>query len=96
MFRLPRDPSVTYVKRVIGLPGDRIQMVDGRLLINGQAVPLTPAGNGRWKMKMAVFQRVARYTEILPGGVSHPIFKMRWDGMLDNTPVFTVPPVISS
>ena len=34
---------------------------------------------------------MARYTEILPGGVRHSIFKMHWDGMLDNTPVFTVP-----
>src|SRR5581483_2661536 len=40
VFRLPRDPSQTYVKRVIGLPGDRIQMVDGKLVINGQTVPL--------------------------------------------------------
>src|ERR1700712_5736646 len=34
VFRLPRDPKQTYVKRVIGLPGDRIQMVHGRLIIN--------------------------------------------------------------
>src|SRR6185312_4899969 len=42
VFRLPRDPSQTYVKRVIGLPGDRIQMIQGRLIINGQTVPLIP------------------------------------------------------
>src|SRR5215510_3034998 len=38
VFRLPRDPSTTYVKRLIGLPGDRIQMRDGRLYINGAMV----------------------------------------------------------
>jgi signal peptidase I len=39
VFRLPRDPSTTYVKRLIGLPGDRIQMQGGRLYINGALVP---------------------------------------------------------
>ena len=39
VFRLPRDPSTTYVKRLIGLPGDRIQMQAGRLYINGALVP---------------------------------------------------------
>src|SRR5262245_3926828 len=38
VFRLPRDPSVDYIKRVIGLPGDRIQMIDGLLHINGVPV----------------------------------------------------------
>src|SRR5438445_310419 len=37
-YRLPRDPSITYVKRIVGLGGDRIQMIDGALHINGQAV----------------------------------------------------------
>src|ERR1700675_3320026 len=38
VFRLPREDSVDYIKRVIGLPGDRIQMIDGLLYINGVAV----------------------------------------------------------
>src|SRR5216110_446688 len=38
VFRLPRDDSTDYIKRVIGLPGDRIQMMDGQLHINGQPV----------------------------------------------------------
>ena len=38
MFRLPKDDSTDYIKLVIGLPGDRIQMIDGVLHINGQPV----------------------------------------------------------
>ncbi len=38
VFRLPKDPSIDYVKRVIGLPGDRIQMINGVLHINGTPV----------------------------------------------------------
>jgi signal peptidase I len=47
IFRLPRDPSETLVKRVIGLPGDRVRMVAGRLVINGQPVKLEAAGTGQ-------------------------------------------------
>src|SRR6201990_2113178 len=38
VFPLPRDTSIDYIKRVIGLPGDKIQMLDGLLYINGEAV----------------------------------------------------------
>jgi signal peptidase I len=92
VFRLPRDPSVTYVKRVIGLPGDRIAMADGRLVINGVTVPLKPDGAGQVENEDGSLARVARFAETLPGGVTHPIFKLRWDGMLDNMPALTVPP----
>ena len=91
VFRLPRDPSQTYVKRVIGLPGDRIQMIDGHLVINDVKAPLTPAGSGDVEFGDGAKRAVARFTETLPGGARHAIFKWRWDGVLDNTPVFTVP-----
>ena len=91
VFRLPRDTKQTYVKRVIGLPGDRIQMIDGRLFINGQAVALKAAGTGRVEEGDGQWHDIARFTETLPGGVSHPIFKAGWDEPLDNTPVFMVP-----
>jgi signal peptidase I len=91
VFRLPRDTNQTYVKRVIGLPGDRIQMVGGHLFINGQETALKYAGTGRVEEGDGTWHDIARFTETLPGGVSHPIFKAGWDEPLDNTPVFTVP-----
>lgn len=91
VFRLPRDPSQNYVKRLIGLPGDHIQMKGGRLFINGAAVAEQPIGTGS-----AVFQGgphpVTRYIETLPGGVRHEIIKLGTGMPLDDTPEFVVPP----
>jgi signal peptidase I len=92
VFRLPRDPEVTYVKRVVGLPGDRLQMVHGRLFLNGRAVPLKRAGTGQVEEEDGSRHAVARYIETLPGGGGgHPIFKTGWNGPLDNTALFVVP-----
>src|SRR6476659_9818495 len=44
VFKLPRDTSIDYIKRVIGLPGDEIEVRNGIVYINGQAAPQTPAG----------------------------------------------------
>lgn len=44
VFRYPNDPSVDYIKRVVGLPGDRIAYYNKRLYINGKPVPLKPLG----------------------------------------------------
>jgi signal peptidase I len=91
VFRLPRDPAITYVKRVVGLPGDHVQMIHGRLYINGVAVPLKPAGTGQVEEEDGRHRAIARYIETLPGGESHPIFKSGWDGPLDNTAEVVVP-----
>jgi signal peptidase I len=90
VFRLPRDPSQTYVKRVIGLPGDRIQMIQGQLYINGKVVPRRPIGpagaeeNGRpWS--------ATKYVETLPNGRTHEILKVSDYAPLNTTPEFLVP-----
>jgi len=44
VFRLPRDPSLVWVKRVVGLPGDRVQVRAGTVFVNGRAVARTPLG----------------------------------------------------
>jgi signal peptidase I len=92
VFRLPRDPGQSYVKRVIGLPGDRLQMRNGRLWINGKMLPVRAAGNGRVEMEDGGSETAAREIETLPGGREHPIYKFSGIGELDNTEMFTVPP----
>ena len=44
VFRLPSDPSVHFIKRLVGLPGDRITVRDNRISINGQQIPIRPDG----------------------------------------------------
>lgn len=91
VFRLPRDPSQTYVKRVVGLSGDRVQMRDGRLYVNGAMLPLRPNGVGRVEAEDGRTVSVPRFTETMPNGRAHPIFKFRQNGDLDNTEEFRVP-----
>jgi signal peptidase I len=92
VFRWPGDTSQAWVKRVVGLPGDRIQMRQGQLYINGQAAQLKPDGIGDAEDDSGRNEPAYRYVETLPNGVSHLIFKMRDNGRLDNTSEVTVPP----
>jgi signal peptidase I len=91
VFQLPRDPSQAYVKRVIGLPGDSVQMREGRLWLNGRELPLKRDGSAPVEESNGAKIMEPRYGETLPGGRTHPIFKTQWGGPLDNTPVYVVP-----
>ncbi len=87
VFALPRDPQTAYVKRIVGLPGDRVQLIAGRLYINGEVAP-------RKAITVASEEgAIPTYEETLPGGVVHPIAEEFGDAaFLDNTEVFEVPP----
>ncbi len=91
IFRHSTNTKSTLIKRVIGLPGDRVQMVRGRLAINGKLAPLESAGTGKVEESDGSFHPIDKFIETLPGGSKHTVFKSRWDGPLDDTKVFTVP-----
>jgi len=91
IFRKPGDTATILIKRVIGLPGDRIQMAHGRLVINGHQVPLEATGAGKVEDSSGRREEIQKFTETLPGGVRHTIFKSGWDGPLDDTPIYKVP-----
>jgi signal peptidase I len=91
VFRWPGDRGQAWVKRVVGLPHDRIQMRKGQLFINDRPSELKPDGMGEAEDDNGNSERAYKYIETLPNGVSHMIFKMRDNGRLDNTPEITVP-----
>jgi len=90
VFRLPKDDSIDYIKRVIGLPGDRIQMIDGILNINGEPVKRQRIDDYVTSEEGAV-QRVKRFRETLPNGVTYTTLDLTDNGFYDNTAVYTVP-----
>ena len=90
VFRLPSDTSVDYIKRVIGVPGDRIQVRQGVLHINGQPVERRLVGNGR-QGASGGGQMTTLYQETLPGGLTHLIQEISDRQTFDNTPEYVVP-----
>jgi signal peptidase I len=97
VFKLPRDNSTDYIKRLIGMPGDEIQMKVGVLHINGQPVPKTYVDDvvmpecGE-RASSCRETRYRRSTETLPNGVKHTTFAMTSGGPMNNTEIYKVPP----
>lgn len=91
VFKLPRDNKTDYIKRIIGLPGDRIQMIGGILHINGEAVKRDRVEDFVTTDQFGRQIRVAQYVETLPNGRKHRIIEESDTGSLDNTQVYTVP-----
>jgi signal peptidase I len=92
VFRLPTNPSIDYIKRIVGLPGDGIQVTHSILYINGKPCP-------RQRIQDYVYDEdgtvapVPQYIETLPDGVKHRIIQvMDNNGPLDNTGLYHVPP----
>lgn len=95
IFRYPKDTSVNFVKRLIGLPGDKIRMSGGVLFINGKECKLEKLPNHHYIDPRPSYQKppVPQYTETFPDGFKHRIIKEHPFGMgnHDNTEEFIVP-----
>lgn len=91
VFRLPRDHSLDYIKRVIGLPGDEIQMKGGVLYINGAAVPKVRKGEFTTPEDGGVAEVIPAFEETLPNGVTYTVLDSDPAGPFDNTGVYKVP-----
>src|SRR6185369_7631196 len=92
VFRLPKDDSTDYIKRVIGLPGDRIQMIDGVLNINGEPVKRERIEDFIETEEGSRTTRIKRWRETLPNGVSYTTLDLIDNGFYDNTKEYEVPP----
>ena len=92
VFRLPADTSTDYIKRVIGLPGDRVQMVDGVLTINGQPTKRERVDDYVDYDEGPRGAKVRRWRETLPNGIAYETLDLPYNLQADNTEVFTVPP----
>jgi signal peptidase I len=91
VFKFPQNNSTDFIKRVIGLPGDQIQMINDVLYLNGKPGLRERVANyvgdldgeqGHW----------TQYRDTLPGGKSYTVLDKYKDGTLDNTELFIVPP----
>ncbi|MFN7125227.1 MAG: signal peptidase I [Allorhizobium sp.] len=91
VFRFPPNPSIDYIKRIVGLPGDRIQVIGGVLQVNGQPVPKIQDGVFTSDYRMDPGTDVPVFRETLENGVSYDTLDQAQGTRGDDTREFIVP-----
>ena len=91
VFKNMHDGYVDYIKRIIGLPGDHIQVKGGVLYVNGQPAVRRPLGNVTASDESGGSMEEREYSETLPGGITHLIAKQGDAGEQNNTAEYVVP-----
>ncbi len=92
VFKLPSDNKTDYIKRIIGLPGDTVQLRDSVLYINGKPVRRERVDDYVSRDSVGNYVRVPRYLETLPNGRKHYVLEFTENTTFDSTEVFHVPP----
>ena len=91
VFKLPSDDRTDYIKRIVGLPGDRVQMRAGRLHLNDLMVPRRRVEDYVFTDGFGRIRGIPQFVETLPGGREYRILEIGDGAELDETPVYTVP-----
>lgn len=91
VFKLPTDNKTDYIKRLVGLPGDRIQVLNGILHVNGDAVERVQVKDFVTENRFGKRVRRPQFRETLPNGVAYDILELSDTMPMDNTGVYTVP-----
>ena len=91
VFKLPSDNRTDFIKRVIGLPGDKVQMIDGHLHLNEKPIEREAVADFVDPQRDGTQVTTRRYRETLPNGVSYMTLDQVDGGLADNTPLYEVP-----
>ena len=91
VFKLPTNTAIDYIKRIVAMPGERVQVINGRLYINGVRVEREAVGLVQEEDNRYETEALMEYIETLPGGIMHRIYEKSDNEVLDNTVEYKVP-----